>query len=111
MSEKIEVPKEQLEKLIEQNSEYEKEIKLMYEAVIGILDVLGLAENGKIKPEAFGENSNPLPELLKGGSKIMGLMFQSQVPVIGKKSEEELKQKFAFFGPLMPVIKKYSQLK
>jgi hypothetical protein len=86
------------------------EIRELYDGSINILSIIGLADNGMIKKEAFEEGGNALPEILKGASNIMGLVVQAQVPVIGKNAEKKLLEKFGFFSKLLPIFLKYGEL-
>lgn len=93
-----------LEKTIEAQR---AEIRALYDGSIKVMEIIGLAENGIIKAEAFEEGGGAIPEILKGASSIIGLVMQSQVPVIGKKAEKKLIERFSFFQELIPLFIKY----
>ena len=109
MSEIVQVKKEQLDKLIEQNQQQKQEIKELYDGTIKLLDVLGLVENNKIKPEYFNGEQNPIPDILKSASSIMMLATQANIPGLGKKAEAKLVEKFSFFKQLIPIFEKYGK--
>lgn len=83
------------------------EILKLYLGSMQVLSLLGLAKDGKVKAEAFEEEGNALPEILKEASGLMMLVMKAQVPVIGKQAEKELIQKFSFFSELIPLFIKY----
>ncbi len=103
----IAINKESLKALLDQNESQKAEIRALYDGSIKVMELIGLAESGQIKSEAFEDGGNALPEILKGASSIMGLVMQAQVPVIGKKAEAKLVEKFSFFKDLIPVFVKY----
>lgn len=107
---KIEVPESQLTQLIEKNEELKKDVKQLYDGCIKILELLGLAEDGRFKSECFGPDSdNPLPQVLKSAGSIMLLAGQAGVPILGKQAEKKLLEKFGFFNPLIPTFLKYGE--
>lgn len=105
--EEIKIPKQQLTELLNKLEEKDAELKALYNGSIKVMELVGLAENGKIKAECFEEGANPIPEVIKGGSSIMSLVMQSQTPFIGKKAEAKLTEKFSFFKDLIPLFIKY----
>ncbi len=86
---------------------YKNDIFNLYNGSIKTMEVIGLAENGKMKPGILSGEANPLGLVLKGGSDIFTLAMQAQVPVLGKKAEAKLLDKFSFFKELIPLFEKY----
>jgi len=108
------IPKEQLKELLEWNQQLQntilqkdEEIKAMYFAVMKVTDMLGVSENGIIKPSMKDKNVNPVPEVIKAASGLVTLMFQSGMPVIGADAKKKLTEKFSFFGDMLPIFEKY----
>jgi hypothetical protein len=109
--EQVTVSKEQLDQLIAQNKELKKEVREMYDGTIKLLDTLGLVKDNVIKPEYFNGEENPLPEILKSAGSIITLATQANmpIPVLAKKAEAKLVDKFSFFKELMPIFIKYGK--
>lgn len=105
--EQITISKDKLNSLLDKIDEKEAEIQALYNGSIKVMELVGLAENGKIKSECFEEGANAIGEVIKGGSSIMSLVMQSQTPFIGKKAEAKLMEKFSFFKDLIPLFIKY----
>lgn len=103
----IAIEKKLLITLYNQLENQKAEIRALYDGSIKVLSLIGLAENGRVKTEAFEEGGNAMPEILKGAGSIMSLVMQSQVPIIGKKAEQKLIEKFDFFKHLIPMFIKY----
>lgn len=106
---KIEVDEDQLNTLITKNETQRDEIKQLYDASIKILEMLGLAENGKAKTACFSGEENAMPHIIKGAGSLFTKLTQSQIPIIGKAAQKELEERFAFFGTLVPVFEKYGK--
>ncbi len=106
----IEIEESKLMALLDKNDEQEREIRMLYNSSISVLELLGLAENGRFKSEYFGEDSeNPLPSVLKEVGSLMVLCTQAAVPVLGKNAEKKLTERFSFFKDLIPVFEKYGK--
>jgi len=112
----IEVSEIQLKELLELNqkqlneiAQKDLEIKALYNASINIMELLGVAAEGKIKPEMMEDGNNPLPEIMKEAGSLVSLVMKSQIPLIGKKAEAQLVEKFSFFGALLPLFQKYEK--
>lgn len=105
---KISVPRTQLESLLKQNEEYKHEVKELLLVAYGICNVLGLMDgNGQIKQSYLRNEESPMPAVLKAILSTASLMGQANVPILGKKAEAEIAQKFAFIKHLTPIIEKY----
>jgi hypothetical protein len=101
----IAIDRQQLNVLLTLNETQREEIKQLYFGSIQLLEMLGLAENGKVKAEAFADGANPLPEILKEASSLIGLVMQAGAPFgMGKKAEKKLIEKFSFFTQLIPLF-------
>ena len=100
----------ELKLLIELTATLKNDLFELYKGSIGLLSVLGLAENGQVKAEAFGEDGKTLPHIIKQAGNIIGLVMKSQAPgPFGKNAAKELTEKFAFFTPLIPLFIKYGE--
>lgn len=109
---KISVPRKQLDELLKQNEEYKQEVKELLLVAYGICNVLGLTdENGKIKQSYLNNEESPMPSVLKAILSTASLMGQANVPILGRKAEAEIAQKFAFIKHLTPIIEKYQNKK
>lgn len=102
------VPKDQLKKLIEQNTEYEKKEEEIATVCLKAMKTIGLAdENGKMKPEA---------DEGKGVFKILIATFKEKISVSDymfnrKKFEEDLAKEFDFLDPLLKIGADYAAKK
>lgn len=112
--EKIEIDKSQLAELLERNQQLQNEnnskdedIRQLYDACMNIMEMVGVAKDGRVKKEITEPGGNAISEVLKEAGSIITLVMKAQVPVVGKKYEEKLADKFAFFKDLMPLFQKY----
>ena len=112
----IKIDKSQLAELLERNQQLQNEnnskdedIKQLYNACMKIMEMVGVAKEGKIKKEITEPGGNAISEVLKEAGSIMTLVFKAQVPVAGRRSEEKLAEKFSFFKDLLPLFQKYEQ--
>lgn len=106
-SEMMQIEAKKLQSLLATKMRLEADVKTLYYGCMSILAILGIAEDGKLKPECFGPDANPLPEVIREGGHILSLAIQSQVPIIGKKAEAKLQEKFKFYNELLPVFEFY----
>jgi hypothetical protein len=93
-----------LETLLTNIEKKDEQILQLYVGSIKLLSLLGLAADGKVKDELFSEDVNIIPMILKEATALMGLITMCQAPVIGKKYQAQLVEKFSFFMPLVPVF-------
>jgi len=103
------VPAAQLSDLLNQISSHKAEIEELKTCVISILRVLGLLDEQTqtIKAEIKSGEESYFPHILKALMKVVKLLAQAQVPVIGKSAEKELVETFAFIKTILPLIEKH----
>ncbi len=107
MGETITIPKAEYDKMIADKKQADQDVKDLKEVVMGVMGVLGLAENGKPIPELFEEEPEIIGPCIKGITSVSQLMMTSKMPVIGKKAEKELAEKFHFIKLIPPILKRY----
>lgn len=106
---KIEIEQEQLDTLLSRIEEQNADIKKLYDGSMKILELLGLAENGLAKTECFTGEENAMPNIIKGAGSLFTLLTQSQIPIMGKRAEAKLVEKFSFFATMVPIFEKYGK--
>lgn len=96
--------------LIQENNEQKAEIAEIIKLIRQIIGVLGLLdETGEaIKPELVSGEESVFTLLLGSLSDIMGLITKTKMPIIGKKYEAKLEEKFAFVKDIVPIVQKYA---
>jgi hypothetical protein len=104
----IMVSEDSLNELVLKAEEMKKERDLMEYGIYQICGVLGLtnAERTEIKPEVVSGDEGVFKNLMKAGTDLFLLFSKSSLPVVGKKAEAEIKQKFEFIEKLLPLLKK-----
>lgn len=117
MPDEMVVKTAKLHDLIGQTKEMKADIGTLIEVVQGVVSVLGLTDpaTGKIKPEYLRKDpvtgkveENPMPAILKALGSFMSLSTQASIPVLGKRAEREMNEKFAFIDKLLPALEKYA---
>lgn len=95
-------------KLMAENKAMREDLENLYDVVISMVDVLGLLTPDKknILPEIVSKEKSVIPIIMKSVMDIITLMGQSQVPVLGKRAEKQLEEKFAFLQKVLPLIDK-----
>lgn len=113
MSENLEMLQKQLIAAEAENKQLKKEIAEVINLVRRIIGVLGLLDEktNAIKPELLSGEESPLGLLMEALSGIVALITKSKMPVIGKKYEKELEEKFAFVKDIVPIVEKYATAK
>ena len=88
----------ELEELKQENQELKTERKQVVSAILGITNLIGLTENGALKPQfKGGEAANPLPTIIKSLTDIGTLSMLSKSPGrLGKKYQAQLEEKVGY---------------
>lgn len=90
----------QIEELKINEANYIKERLKLYEAAIKTFEVIGMAENGKIKVKTGGLS---FKDVLSGAKGTINLLIQAG---FSKKAEEKLAEKFSYFKEMIPLFEK-----
>lgn len=104
------VEKAQLERLLALLQENKADIHELKNVVVSILRLLGIWDDktNSIKESIKTGEEGYFGNILKGLGDVISLLTRAQVPIIGKKAEAELMQKFAFLKTLVPIIEKHA---
>lgn len=103
MLETIEVPKQQLEKLLAQNKQFKADKEELIIMVKNIVRVLGLSDDqGNIKEEIISGEVSPMKTILKKLSSIV-----LDLAVNPKKIEAD----FLFVKNVIPILARYAEEK
>lgn len=106
----IEIEESKLLLLMDENESYKKDVDDLLKVAKGICGVLGLTdEKGNVKKSFLDNTESPMPSILKAILSTATLMGQAQLPIIGKKAEAEIAQKFDFIKYLTPILEKHKQ--
>lgn len=105
----VQVKKAELEMLIQQKNEQDKEIAILKNSIIKLMEILGIAENGVMNKKILTGEEPFMGPLLGSLGHITRLMVQSEMPIVGKRAAKEIEEKFHFIKELLPVIEKYSK--
>lgn len=99
--------KKRLDDLLKENAADVAELR---NVVISILKLLGIWDDktNAVKAAIKSGEESYLPNILKGLGEVTMLAGQAQIPVIGKKAEQKLVEKFHFLKNLIPIIEKHS---
>lgn len=104
------IDKSQLQSLLNQIKENKADILEFKSCVLSILSLMGLLDE---KTETLKESIKTGEEgyfgpILKSLSEVISLLGQAQIPIIGKKAEAKLVQKFAFIKNILPIVEKHA---
>jgi hypothetical protein len=104
------VENEQLKRLIDDLKEGKKDINELKNCIMSLLGVLGLLNEAgtNIKESIKTGEESYFKHILKALGETMALLGQAQIPVIGKKAEAKLLEKFHFVKTIIPTIEKYA---
>lgn len=99
--------KQRVEALIK---EFKGDVDELKKVIISILTILGIwdEKTNAIKATLKSGEDGYIPTILKGVGDIMALAAQSQVPLIGKKAEKKLHEKFSFLENFIPLMEKHT---
>jgi hypothetical protein len=105
------VEKNQLTNLLNQNAEYKKDVVELKECIISVLRLMGLLDETTktLKAEIKSGEESYFSPILKSLSDVVKLLTLSQLPIVGKKHEEQLVQKFSFIKQILPLIEKHGK--
>lgn len=105
------VEKNQLTNLLNQNSEYKKDVVKLRECIISVLRLMGLFDETTktLKAEIKSGEESYFSPILKSLSDVVKLLTLSQLPIVGKKHEEQLVKKFSFIKQILPLIEKHGK--
>lgn len=96
----IAIDKNDLNDILNQIEGLKKERLKLYEAAIKTFEVIGMAENGKIKVKTGGLS---FKDVLSGAKGTINLLIQAG---FSKKAEEKLAEKFSYFKEMIPLFEK-----
>jgi hypothetical protein len=109
---------EEIEKIMLENKalrqslgEELREKQTLINVIKKLVDLIGISENGVIKPEYMSDNApNPINSIVQAVGGISLLMTKANMPgKFGLKYKEELNQKIGFvMAELYPLLKKYA---
>lgn len=110
---KIEIDEAEYLKLKADHEASEKDVADLTQVVLGIMGVLGLAdENGKPIPELQEEEPEILGPCMKGIGSVLTDMTATKMPgPIGRKATERLAQKFHFIKLIPPILERRGAIK
>lgn len=101
------IDKQSFKKMLDKNDtdeariiELEKERVKLYVVAIKTLEIIGMAENGKLKIKDGGFS---MRSIISGAKPTMSLIIQAQ---FSEKAEEKLGEKFAYFKDVIPLFEK-----
>lgn len=99
--------KKRLDELLKEN---EADVAELKNVVVSILQLLGIwdEKTNAVKASIKSGDESYLPSILKGLGDVIALAGQAQIPIIGKKAEARLVEKFHFLKNLIPIIEKHS---
>lgn len=102
---------EQLKNLLYEVKEGKKDIGEMKNCIMALLAVLGLLDESgtQIKESIKSGEEGYFKHILKALGETMALLGQAQIPVIGKKAEAKLLEKFHFVKTIIPIIEKHGR--
>ena len=109
----IQIEKEKLNFLLTQFEESQAEQKILKNAAIKIMSLMGLIdpETNKMKPEIASGEENFIPGMLKSLTDVVALLTKSNLPGFmggGDKAKQQLAEKFDFIKELLPIINKHA---
>jgi len=101
------IDKQSFKKMLDKNDadeariiELEKERVKLYTVAIKTLEIIGMAENGKLKIKDGGLN---IRNIISGAKPTISLLIHAQ---FSAKAEEKLGEKFAYFQDVIPLFEK-----
>jgi hypothetical protein len=102
--------KANIERLLKMLDEREKDLKTFYDSTIKLLEVIGLAKDGKLIEEITSENGNFMSPVMKAIGDISVLLAGANLPKFagGERNTKKLQEKFAFFSEAAPLLEKYA---
>lgn len=105
------VEKQKIENLLNKIEDYKQDITGLKNCVFDILRLLGVFDEntGTIKETIKKGEESYFNHILKSLSEVVALLGQAQIPVIGKKAEAKLLQKFHFVKTIIPLIEKHGK--
>jgi len=120
MSDTIEISKEKLQRLLDENDRLQKEVEttnkeklMLIWAIKSFLRLLGLADdNLRPKMELFqeGKKNAHMRPVLSELATITALMSQAESKLFGKGAREKLAKRFHFLSPLRALVDKYANV-
>lgn len=106
--ETVNIPKAEYDKLIADKKQADQDVNDLKEVVMGVMGVLGLAENGKPIPELFEEEPEIVGPCIKGITSVSTMMMKTKLPgPMGSRAEKELAQTFHFIKLIPPLLKRH----
>lgn len=102
-----EAEKNRIQAVLDENKADVDELR---NVVVSILKLLGIwdEKTNSVKNSIKTGQESYLPSILKGLGDVTMLAGQAQIPVIGKKAEAKLLEKFHFLKNLIPIIEKHA---
>lgn len=107
----IEVNKKEYEKLLSDLNEYKNDTIELKKCILSVLRLLGILDEKtqSIKEKIKSGEEGYTKHILGGLGDVMTLLTQSNMPIIGKKYESKLAEKFSFIKTVLPLIEKHSK--
>lgn len=110
-NEEITVNKKSYEKLLIELKEYKHDTEELKKCILSVLGLLGILdeETQSIKAKIKTGEEGYTKHILGALGDVMTLLTQSNMPIIGKKYEAKLAEKFSFIKTVLPLIDKHSK--